>query len=139
MYIQTKMDFMDTSSLGVTYRYVVKSSRNLSSKTSSSLGQQIRNNRSMVRVDLNSREKDRERMENPKTTSPSHQKRRVMESRRRKLESGVSSTKSLDTILINITPNSHYWLRRKPHGRMLTKTLIQNQKRENGSLMQNPV
>jgi hypothetical protein len=108
-----------------------KSSRNLSSRTSGSSGLQIHNNQSMVRVALTPRPKDRARMASPRITIPSHQQRRVMGSRRRTLESGVSSTKSLGTILMNVTPNSHCWLRRKPQGQMLTQTLIQNQKREN--------
>jgi hypothetical protein len=82
-----------------------KSSRNSSSRTSGSLGLQIHNNQSMVRVALTPRPKDRARMANPRITIPSHQQRRVMGSRRRTLENGVSSTKSLGTILMNVTPN----------------------------------
>jgi hypothetical protein len=89
-----------------------KSSRNLSKRTSGSSGSaNPSNNQSMVRVALTPREKDRERMASPRTTSPSHQQRRVMGSQRRTLESGVSSTKSLGTILMNVTPNNHCWLR----------------------------
>jgi hypothetical protein len=39
---------------------------------------QTHHNRSMVKVALTPREKDRERMANPRTTSPSHKQRRVM-------------------------------------------------------------
>jgi hypothetical protein len=49
-YIQTKMDFLDISSLGVAYRYVVKIKRNLSTRTNDSLGLQIRNNQSMTKT-----------------------------------------------------------------------------------------
>jgi hypothetical protein len=68
----------------------------------------------MVRVALTPRPKDRERMANPKITSPIHQQIRVMGSQRRTLENGVSSTKSLGKILMNVTPNNHCWLRRNP-------------------------
>jgi hypothetical protein len=60
----------------------------------------------MVRVALNPKEKDRELMVSPRTTSPSHQERRVMGSRRKILESGASSTKSLGMILMNVSPNN---------------------------------
>jgi hypothetical protein len=65
----------------------------------------------MVRVDLTPREKDNTRISSPKTTNPRHKKIRVMGIQGRKLESGVSFTKSLGTILMNIAPNNHYRLR----------------------------
>jgi hypothetical protein len=51
------------------------------------------------------------RKTNLKTTNPSHKKRRVMGRRRRTLESGATSTKSLGTTLMNVTQNSHWWPR----------------------------
>jgi hypothetical protein len=68
----------------------------------------------MVRVALTPKLKDRERMENHRITNPNHQQIRVMGSQRRTLENGASSTKSLGTILMNVTPNNHCWLRRNP-------------------------
>jgi hypothetical protein len=93
-----KMDFMDISSLGATYRYVVKLSRNLSTRTRGSLGFQICNNQSMVNTTLTT---------NLHKTSPSHMKIRVTERRRRKLENGVISIKYLGTTPMNVTQNSH--------------------------------
>jgi hypothetical protein len=65
----------------------------------------------MVRVALTPKPKDRERMENSRITSPSHQKTRVMGSQRKTPENGASSTKSLGTILMNVAPNNIFWLR----------------------------
>jgi hypothetical protein len=84
-----------------------KSRKNLSSRKSGSSGLQINNNQSMVRVALTPKPKERERMASPRITIPSHQQIRVMGSQRRTLESGVSYTKSLGTILMNVTPKSN--------------------------------
>jgi hypothetical protein len=71
------------------------------------LALQTHHNKRTVKVALTPKEKDRARMVSPRKTSPRHQKRRVMGSRRRTLESGVSSTKTLDTTLMNVAPNIH--------------------------------
>jgi hypothetical protein len=42
-------------------------------------------------------------------TNPSYMKRRVMERKRRKLENGVISKKSLSTTLMNVSQNNHWW------------------------------
>jgi hypothetical protein len=68
-------------------------------------------NKSMVKVSLTPTEKDKERMASPRITNPIHQQRRVMGSRRRKMDSGVSSKKSLGTTLMNATPKNNFWLR----------------------------
>jgi hypothetical protein len=99
---------------------------------------QTHRRRSTIKVALIPREKDRVRMASPRKTSRRHKKRRVVGSRRRTLESGVSSTKSLGTSLINVAPNNHCWLRQKPQSWMQTQTLIHNRIRENKSLTQNP-
>jgi hypothetical protein len=65
----------------------------------------------MVKVSLNPRTKEIARMTIPRTTSSSHKQRRVTGSQRRTLKSGASSTKSVGTTLMNITPNIHWWLR----------------------------
>jgi hypothetical protein len=67
--------------------------------------------RSMVKVAITFKEKDKERMVNPRTTGLSHKQRRVKRSQRRTLENGVSSTKFLGTTLMNVTPKNHCWLR----------------------------
>jgi hypothetical protein len=101
-YIQTEMDILDISSLSDAYRYVVKMSRNLSTRTSRSSGLQICNNQSMVKKTLTT---------NLQKISPSHMKRRVMERRRRTLENGAISTKSLGTTLMNVAQKIHWWPR----------------------------
>jgi hypothetical protein len=85
-YIQTEMDFLDISSLMLLIDMLLKSSRNLSTRTNGSLGLQIRKNPSMTKTTLTN--------SFPKT-SPSHRKRRVMGRQRRTPENGVISTKAL--------------------------------------------
>jgi hypothetical protein len=67
-YIQTEMDFLDISSLGVAYRYVVKIEQKFKHQNKWSSGLQIHNNQSMVKMTLTT---------NLQKTSPSHRKRRV--------------------------------------------------------------
>jgi hypothetical protein len=112
-YIQTEMEFLYISSLGALIDMLSKLSKNSSNETSESSNLQIHKNQSMVRVALTPRPKDKERMANPRITIPSHQQRRVMGSQRT-LENGVSSIKSLGTILMNFAPNSHFWLSQNP-------------------------
>jgi hypothetical protein len=85
-----------------------KSRRSSSSRTSGRSSMKIHNNQSMVRVALTPRPKDSARIENPNITNPSHQQRRVMESRR-KMKNGASSTTALGTILMNVAQNSLCW------------------------------
>jgi hypothetical protein len=66
------MEFLDISSLGATYLYVVKIENKLSTKTSENLGLQIHNNQSMVKATLI------HRIDNLKTTSPSCREIRAM-------------------------------------------------------------
>jgi hypothetical protein len=79
---------------------LLKSSRNLSTRTNGSSGLQICNNQSMIKTTLTN--------SLPKT-SPSHRKRRVMGRRRRTPENGVISTKSPGTTPMNVAQNSHWW------------------------------
>jgi hypothetical protein len=67
IYIQTEMDFMDISSLGVLIDMLLKSSRNLSTRTNGSLDLKIHNNQSMINMSLTN---------NLSKTNPSHRKRR---------------------------------------------------------------
>ena len=61
---------------------------------------QIRCNRSIAKATLAHKIKNRGRITNLRTTSPSHKQIRVMERRRRTLESGVSSIRGLSTTLM---------------------------------------
>jgi hypothetical protein len=63
----------------------------------------------MEKVALTHRTRGIVRKANLETTNPSHRKIRVRGRKRRTLESGVISTKSLGTTLMNAAQNSHYW------------------------------
>jgi hypothetical protein len=94
---------------------LLKSNRNLSTRTSSSLGLQICNNQCMIKTALKN---------NLLKTSPSHKKRRVTERRRRTLENGAISTKSPGTTPMNVVQNSHWWSRSKTRNQTLIQNLI---------------
>ena len=107
------MDFLDISSLGVPYLYVVKIEQKFKHQKNKSSGMQIYNNQRMTKMTLtNSLSK----------TSPSHRKRRITGRQRRTLENGAISTKSPGTTPMNVTQNNHWWLISKTRSR----TLIQN-------------
>jgi hypothetical protein len=93
-----------------------KGNINLDIRTNGSSGLQIRNNQSMIKTTLTNR---------LLKTHPSHGKRRVTEIQRRTLESGVISTKSPGTTLMNVTQNNHWWLKSKTRSLTLIHNLIQ--------------
>jgi hypothetical protein len=78
---------------------LLKSSRNLRTRTNESLSMQIHNNQIMTKTTLTN--------SLPKT-SPSHRKRRVTGRQRRTLENGAISTKSPGTTPTNVAQNSHW-------------------------------
>jgi hypothetical protein len=92
---------------------MLKSSRNLSTRTNGSLGLQIRNNQSMIKTTLTN---------NFLKTSLSHRKRRVTGRRRRTLKNGAISTKAPGTTPMNVAQNNHWW----PRSKTRSQTLIQN-------------
>jgi hypothetical protein len=92
---------------------LLKSSRNLSTKTNGSSSLQIYNNQSMTKMTLTN---------NLLITNASHRKRRVMGRQRRTLENGVISTKSLGTTPMNVAQNIHWW----PRSKTSSQTLIHN-------------
>jgi hypothetical protein len=130
-YIQTEMDFLDISSLGVTYRYVVKIKQKF--KHQNKQGFWVCKSalkKSMIKTALtNSLLK----------TSPSHRKRRVTERRRRTPENGVISTKSPGTTPMNVAQNSHWWSRSKTRSQTLIHNLIQKILIEDRSSTQIPL
>jgi hypothetical protein len=79
-----------------------KLSRNSSSGVSGSLGLQIRHNKIMAKEALTHRMKDKARRFNLKKISPRNRLIKVIGSLGNTLESGVSSTKSIGTTLMNI-------------------------------------
>jgi hypothetical protein len=96
---------------------LLKSSRNLSTRTNRSSDLQIHNNQSMTKATLtNSLSK----------TSPSHRKRRVTGRQRRTPKNGVISTKSPGTTPMNVAQNNHWWSRSKTTIQTLIQNLILN-------------
>ena len=91
---------------------LLKSSRNLSTRTNGILFLQIHNNKSMTKTPLTN------------SLLKIHMKRRVMGRQRRTLENGVISTKSPGTTPMNVTRNSHWWPISKTRSRNLIHNLI---------------
>jgi hypothetical protein len=103
-----------------------KSRKNLGARTNRSSSLQICNNQSMKKTTLTN---------NLPKTIISHRKRRVTKIRRRTLESGVISTKSLGTTLMNVAQNNHWW----PSSKKRSRTLIQKIMGKYRSSMQTPL
>ena len=94
---------------------LLKSRKNLSTRTNGSLGLQICKNQSMTKTTLTSCL--------PKTIQ-SNKKRRVMGRQRRTPESGAISTKSPGTTPMNVSQNNHWWLISKTRSQTLIQNLI---------------
>jgi hypothetical protein len=109
---------------------LLKSSRNLSTRTNGILVLQIRNNQSMTKTSLTN--------SLPKTI-PSHMKRRVTGRQSRTPENGVISTKSPGTTPMNVTQNSHWWSRSKTGSQTLIQNLILKILVKDRSLMHTPL
>jgi hypothetical protein len=124
-YIETEWSSLKSLHWETLTNMLSRSSKSSSKKISRILALQTHLSKSTIEVALTPKGKDKARMDSPRTTSPNHQQRRVTGSQRTP-ESGVSSTKSLGTTLMNVVPNSHCWLRRKPLIQMSTQTLIRN-------------
>jgi hypothetical protein len=77
-YIQAEMEFLDISSLGTAYRYVIKIEQKLKQKTQK-FGPGNPSQQKKERAAPTHRTKDRENMDNLRTTSLSHKKRRTPE------------------------------------------------------------
>jgi hypothetical protein len=134
------MDFLDISSLGVAYRYVVKIEQKFKQWSKREFGFENMPQQKHGKGNPNSQNKGHiKRKANLKRSSPRHRKRRVMGSLRKTLESGVSSTKSPGTTPMNVTRNSHWWSSSKKKNQNLTQTLIQSTIKGNISSMQNPL
>jgi hypothetical protein len=117
-----------------------KSSRNSSSGVRKSLSLKILHNRSIEKETLTHIMKYiSKNKSNLKISNPGCRQRRVTGSLRKTPKSGVSSTKSLGTTLINVTRNSHWWSSLKKKNQNLTHTLIQRTIKGNETSMQNPL
>ena len=109
-YIQNEMEFLDISSLGMTYRYAVKIEQNIKQKTwKFGLGKPSQQNPG--KGGPTQRTKDRENMDSIRTTSPSCKQRRTPERQRRIPGSGATSITSLGITLLTATQRSHWWLK----------------------------
>jgi hypothetical protein len=128
-YIQTEMDFLDISSLGVAYRYVVKIEKKFKNQ----------NKWEFRSANLQQPKYDKDIPQTVSKTSPSHRKRRVTGRQRRTPENGVISTKSLGTTPMNVSQNSHWWLRSKTRSRTLIQNLILKILVKDISLTQTPL
>jgi hypothetical protein len=94
---------------------LLKSRKNLSTRTKGSFCLKIHNNQSMIKIKLiNSLPK----------TSPSHRKRRVRGRQRRTPKNGGVFTKYSGTTPSNVSQNSHWWLRSKRRNQTLVQNLI---------------
>jgi hypothetical protein len=109
---------------------LLKSSRNLSTRTNGSSGLQIHNNQSMTKTTLTN--------SLPKT-SPRHRKRRVTGRQRRTPENGAISTKAPGTTPMNVAQNIHWWPRSKTRSRTLIQNLILKTLVKDRSLTQTPL
>ena len=94
---------------------LLKSSRNLGTKTNGILYLQIHNNQSMRKTVL---------INTFLKTSRSHRKIRVTGRQRRTPENGVISTKTPGTTLMNVAQNSHWWPKSKTRRWTLIQILI---------------
>jgi hypothetical protein len=108
-YIQTEMEFLDISSLGAAYRYVVKIEQKLKQKMCNNLGLGTPHNKIQERVAPTHRTKDRENMDSIRTTSPSHKQRRTPKRQRKIPGSGVTSIRALGITLLTAAQSSHWW------------------------------
>jgi hypothetical protein len=102
------MEFLDISSLGVNYRYAIKIERS-SNKRRENLGLGTSHNKIQERAAPTHRTKDREKMDNIRTTSPSHKQRRTPERQMKIPGSGVTSIRSLGITLLIVAQSSHWW------------------------------
>jgi hypothetical protein len=115
-YIQTKMDFLNISSLGDSYRYVVKIEHKFRHQNKwefrSANTQQPKNGKDTLTNNL-------------QKTSPRHRKIRVKEIEIMTLGSGATSTKSPIITPMNVARNNNWWPRSKTRSRTLIQNLIQ--------------
>jgi hypothetical protein len=112
-YIQTEMDFLDISSLGVAYQYVVK------------IEQKFRHQNKWEFISPNLQQPKYEKHDPdkqlPKNQSKPHEKKGHGKTKK-DTEKWCVSTKSPGTKPMNVTQNNHWW----PRSKTRSRTLIQN-------------
>jgi hypothetical protein len=97
-YIQNEMDFLDISSLGVAYQYVVKIEKKFQHQNKGEFGSTNPQQPKYGKDDPNNQLSKNQ-------SKP--QERRVTKIQRRTLKNGAISTKSPGTLQINGTENNH--------------------------------
>jgi hypothetical protein len=104
------MDFLDISSLGVAYRYVVK------------IEQKFKHQNKWEFRYANPQQPKYDK-DDPNKQSPKNQPKPWVTGRQRRTpENGVISTKSPGTTPMNVAQNSHWW----PRSKTSSQTMIQN-------------
>jgi hypothetical protein len=103
-YIQTEMDFLDISSLGAAYRYVVKIEQKFKHQNKWEFGS--------ANLQQPKYDKDDPNKQSPENQSKPQEKKGHGR-QRRTLENGAISTKSPGTTPMNVAQNSHWWPRSK--------------------------
>jgi hypothetical protein len=102
------MEFLDISSLGTAYRYVVKIEQKLKQKTRQ-FGPGNPSQQNPGKGGPNPRTKDREKMDSIRTTSTSRKQRRTPERQRKIPGSGATSIRALGITLLTVAQSSHWW------------------------------
>jgi hypothetical protein len=105
-YIQIEMVFLDILSLGTAYQYAIKIEQKLK-KQCNSLGLRTTHSKRKERESLTHRTKDREKMGNLMTTSPSHKQIRTMGRRRKIPRSDATSIRAPSITLLIVAQRSH--------------------------------
>jgi hypothetical protein len=104
------MEFMDISSLGTAYRYVVKIEQKIKQKM-----RQFRprnpSQQNPGKGSPNSKKKDREKMNLLRTNSLGFKQRRTLERQRKISGSGATSIRSPGITLLIVAQRSCWWLR----------------------------
>jgi hypothetical protein len=110
IYIQAEMDILDISSLGVTYRYVVKIEKNIKQKTRK-FGPGNHSHRKEVKGSPNPKKRDRENMDNLRTTILGCKQTRTLKRQRKILGSCGTSIRAPDITLLISAQTNCWWMR----------------------------
>jgi SRSO17 transposase len=111
---------LDRFSLGASYQYAVKIDHKFKQWSKKEFRFTNTPQKIMENATLTHKKKDKSRIFNIKKINPINWLRGVVGSLRKTLKIGVSSTKSLGTIPINVTQNNHWWSSTKKNNNNLT-------------------
>jgi hypothetical protein len=105
-----KCDFWTSHPWTLPTDMLSKSSRS-SNKRHDNLGLGTPHNKSQERVAPTHRTKDRAKIDNIRTTNPSHKQRRTLERQRKIPGSGATSIRALGITLLTVAQSSCWWLK----------------------------